>query len=70
MSDLNPQPLPPGGQTIRVTAPASVLNDLSLFHTALSGVLERAGCPTCTSGINFLWQAETQFTVNHQGKVV
>jgi hypothetical protein len=68
MSELNPQPLPPGS-SIRITAPASVLNNLETFQKAQAGVLARAGCPTCTSGLNLLWQAFTDFTVNEAGEV-
>lgn len=73
MSELNPQPLPPGllhpGYPIRISAPASVLNDLETFQKAQAGVLKRAGCPTCTSGLHLLWQAFTDFTVNEAGEV-
>jgi len=73
MTELNPQPLPPGlfppGRVIRITAPASVLNDLETFQRAQAGVLGRAGCPMCTSGLFLLWQAFTDFTVNEAGEV-
>jgi hypothetical protein len=72
-SELNPQPLPPGfaapGQSIRVTAPASVLNDLETFQRAQAGVLKRAGCPGCTSGLHLLWQVFTDYTVSESGEV-
>jgi hypothetical protein len=68
MSELNPQPLPPG-RTVRISAPASVLNDLETFQKAQAGVLRQAGCPTCTSGLNLLWQAFTDFTANEAGEV-
>jgi hypothetical protein len=73
MSELNPQPLPPGflppGYSIRIMAPASVLNNLETFQKAQASVLARAGCPMCTSGLNLLWQAFTDFTVNEAGEV-
>ena len=68
MSELNPQPLPPG-YAIRITAPASVLNNLETFQKAQAGVLARVGCPGCTSGLNLLWQTFTDFTVNEAGEV-
>ena len=68
MIELNPQPLPPG-YAIRITAPASVLNNLEMFQKAQASVLARAGCPACTSGLNLLWQAFTDFTVNEAGEV-
>jgi hypothetical protein len=73
MSELNPQPLPPGllppGYSIRISAPASVLYDLETFQRAQAGVLKRAGCPGCTSGLHLFWQAFTDFTVNEAGEV-
>jgi hypothetical protein len=68
MSELNPQPLPPGG-ALRISAPASVLNNLEIFQKAQAGVLEKAGCPACTSGLNLLWQTFTDFVVNEAGEV-
>jgi hypothetical protein len=68
MSELNPQPLPPGA-AIRITAPAAVLNDLEIFQRAQASVLREAGCPGCTSGLNLLWKSFTDFTVNEAGEV-
>jgi hypothetical protein len=68
MADLNPQPLPPG-RAIRVSAPASVLYDLEAFQRALTGVLGQSGCPMCTSGLNLIWQAYTEFAVDPAGEV-
>jgi hypothetical protein len=65
---LNPQPLPPG-LAVRVSAPASVLNDLETFQKAQAGVLKQAGCPGCHSGLHIFWQAFTDFTVNQAGEV-
>jgi hypothetical protein len=67
-SQLNPQPLPPG-LAVRVSAPASVLNDLETFQRAQAGVLGAAGCPGCHSGLHIFWQAFTDFTVNQAGEV-
>jgi hypothetical protein len=73
MSELNPQPLPPGllppGDAIRISAPASVLNDLETFQKAQASVLRQAGCPRCTSGLHLLWQAYTDYAVNEAGEV-
>jgi hypothetical protein len=66
--DLNPQPLPPG-RAIRVTAPASVLNDLEAFQQVQAAVLKQAGCAGCHSGLNLLWQTFTEFTVDEAGEV-
>ena len=64
-AELNPQPLPPG--EIRVSAPLSVLSDLETFQKAQASVLEQAGCPACTSGLNLRWQALNDFLVDHEG---
>ena len=68
MAELNPQPLPPG-RSVRISAPASVLNNLEAFQKAQAGVLRQAGCPTCTSGLNLLWREFTDFMVNEAGEV-
>jgi hypothetical protein len=72
MSELNPQPLPPGllppGDRIRISAPAAVLNDLELFQRAQASVLRQAGCPRCHSGLQLLWQAFTDYAVNEEGE--
>jgi hypothetical protein len=68
MSDLQPQPLPPRS-TIRVSAPAAVLFDLEKFQRAQASILGRAGCPTCTSGLDLQWQALVDFEVDHAGDV-
>jgi hypothetical protein len=68
MTELNPQPLPPV-QSIRVSAPPAVLNDLETFTKALQGVLQQAGCPACTSGLNIQWQVFTDFVANEAGEV-
>jgi len=68
MSELNPQPLPPGF-ALRISAPASVLNNLEIFQKAQAGVLEHAGCRTCTSGLNLFWQTFTDVVVNEAGEV-
>ena len=68
MSELNPQPLPPG-QSIRISAPLSVLNNLETFQKAQASILGRMGCPACTSGLNLQWQAFTDFAVDEAGEV-
>ncbi len=68
MTELNPQPLPPG-RSLRISLPASVLYDLETFQKAQAGILKYAGCPGCTSGLHLLWQAFTDFTVNQAGEV-
>lgn len=67
MAELNPQPLPPG-RDIRVVAPDAVLYDLETFQRAQASVLSHTGCPTCTSGLNFHWQAFEEFVVDPAGE--
>ena len=66
--ELNPQPLPPG-RSIRISAPASVLNDLETFQRVQAAVLKQAGCPGCHSGLNLSWQAFTDYVVNEAGEI-
>jgi hypothetical protein len=54
---------------VRVTAPATVLNDFEQFQKALQGVLGLAGCPQCTSGMNFIWQEFEDYTVSAEGEI-
>jgi hypothetical protein len=66
---LNPQPLPPGDKLIRVHAPAEVLNNLEKFQAAQASLLAKAGHPGCTSGMQFLWLAYEEWTVDPSGEV-
>jgi hypothetical protein len=61
MAELNPQPLPPRSITVHV--PPSVLYDIEAFQKVQRSVLGRAGCPGCTSGGHFIWQAYEEFVV-------
>lgn len=63
MTELSSRPLPPG-HSIRITAPASVLYDLDVYQRARVGVLGSTKCPDCTSGLNLIWQAYTEFAVD------
>lgn len=65
-AELNPQPLPPG-RNVRVSVPPSVLFDLEKFQRAQASVLTHTGCPTCTSGLNLLWQAFSEYAVDADG---
>ena len=67
MSDLNPQPLPPG--YVRVTAPVAVLGDLKAFQKAQAEVLRQIGCPGCHSGARLIWQEFSEFEVGADGRV-
>lgn len=64
----NPEPSPWRG-LVRVSAPASVLNNLEEFQRVQAALLGEVGCRGCTSGYNFLWQAYSEFAVNQAGEV-
>jgi len=66
---LNPQPLPPGDKPIRVHASAEVLNNLEKFQEVQASLLAKAGHPGCTSGMQFLWQAYSEWVVDPSGQV-
>jgi hypothetical protein len=67
MPDLNPQPLPP--RAIDVHLPASILNDLQAFQKVQASLLDRAGCPGCTSGIQFRWRQYENYLVGLKGDI-
>lgn len=67
MADLNPQPLPPA-RDIRISVPASVLNDLEAFQRAQASVLAQTGCRACTSGLNLIWESYSHFAVDTGGE--
>jgi hypothetical protein len=56
-------PLPPP-RTVYVTVPVSAAYDLKKTQAVLANVLQRAGCPTCTSGIDIRFQLEERFAVD------
>jgi hypothetical protein len=66
MTDFN---LGRAARRVRVTAPASVLNDFEQFQKALQGVLGQTGCPRCTSGIDFIWQEFEDFAISAEGEI-
>jgi hypothetical protein len=55
MSELNPQPIPPGSQ-ISVYVPTNVLYNLEAMQTITQSVLDKLGCGGCHSGriLNFV----------------
>jgi hypothetical protein len=67
MSDLNPQPLPP--RAIDVQLPATIFNDLEAFQKVQASLLELAGCPGCTSGIQFRWRQLESYIVSPKGEI-
>jgi hypothetical protein len=61
--------LPPGDKLIRVHASAEVLNNLEKFQEVQASLLAKAGHPGCTSGMQFLWQAYSEWVVDPSGEV-
>jgi hypothetical protein len=55
---------------IRVTVPANVANDLSLFTNMLKDLGDRIGCKPCISGAACFFDNERDFVVNPQGKIL
>ena len=55
---------------IRVTVPANVANDLSLFTSMLKDLGDRIGCKPCISGAACFFDNERDFVVNPQGKIL
>jgi hypothetical protein len=68
MSELNPQPLPP--RAIRVEVAGDILNDLERFQSVQASILNKVGCPTCTSGVQILWQEYENWVVDGAGGVL
>ena len=55
---------------IRVTVPANVANDLTLFTNMLKDLGGRLGCKPCISGSACFFENERDFVVNPQGKIL
>lgn len=67
MADLNPQPLPP--RVVDVELPHSIMNDLEAFQKVQASLLDLAGHPGCTSGIQFRFRQYENFIVSPEGQV-
>jgi hypothetical protein len=65
---LNPQPLPPRATT--VYAPRDVLWDLDRFQKALKSILDQAGHPGCTSGLQLDWRHFEDYVINERLEAV
>lgn len=64
MSELNPQPLPPIGDRVRVHVPQAALYDLSKMNKITASVLGRLGCGGCHSGRILDFVALDEFVIN------
>ena len=67
MAEINPQPLPP--RVINVELPHTILNDLESFQKVQASLLGLAGCPQCTSGIEFRFRQYENFFVSPEGEI-
>ena len=55
---------------IRITVPANVANDLTLFTNMLKELGGRIGCKPCISGAACFFDNERDFVVNPEGKIL
>ena len=55
---------------IRITVPANVANDLTLFTNMLKDLGGRIGCKPCISGAACFFDNERDFVVNPEGKIL
>jgi hypothetical protein len=69
MSELNPQPLPPG-RAVRVTIPAAVAYNLESFQKSIATLVERLGCRPCFSGADCQFLHERDFIINEKLQAV
>jgi hypothetical protein len=51
MSELNPQPIPPGEVRVTVHVPTAILADLHAFQKVQASIFDRFGCGNCNSGV-------------------
>jgi hypothetical protein len=64
MNDINPQPLPPFADRVRVHVPQAALYDLAKMNRITANVLGRLGCGGCHSGRILDFVALDEFVVN------
>jgi len=51
MSELNPQPIPPGEVRVTVHVPTAILANLDAFQKVQASIFDRFGCGGCNSGV-------------------
>jgi hypothetical protein len=64
MSELNPQPLPPHGERVRIFIPNDVAFDLNKMNKITAAVLGKLGCGGCHSGRILDFVSLQDFIVN------
>jgi hypothetical protein len=61
---MNPQPLPPVADRVRVYVPSGATYDLGQMQKITASVLGKLGCPTCHSGRILDFVTLQEFAVN------
>lgn len=64
MSELNPQPLPPRAERVRIFVPNEVAFDLKKMNKITASVLDKLGCGGCHSGRILDFVTLQDFVVN------
>ena len=64
MLELNPQPLPPSGDRVRIFIPNDVAFDLGKMNKITANILDKLGCPACHSGRILDFVSLQHFVVN------
>lgn len=64
MAELNPQPLPPRGDRVRVLITSDVAFNLEKMNRVTAAVLSKLGCGGCHSGRILEFQTIQDFVVN------
>jgi len=64
MPELNPQPLPPRAERVRIHVPSEVLFDLEKMRRVTASVLGKLGCGGCHSGRILEFVGIDEFVVN------
>lgn len=66
MPDLNPQPLPPHGERVRIYISSDTAFDLKKMNKVTASVLGKLGCGGCHSGRILDYVTLHDFVVNPQ----
>ncbi len=69
MPELNPQPLPPHGERVRVFVPHDMAYDLNKMNKITADVLNKLGCGGCHSGRILDFVSLQNFVVNSKMEV-
>jgi hypothetical protein len=64
MSAINPQPLPPAAQRIRVLTPYDAFFNLEKMNKITAAVLNNIGCRGCHSGVTLDFTVLQEFVVD------